>query len=98
MLQRLILGTLDELKIEEAPSEEVLVDSLDAFESAALAYADELNALYQLFARRVSRGIRTRENSTGIYAHAMAAIIGESDEALIRGVSIDRIFAVAFRT
>ena len=95
VLQRLILGTLDELKIEQAPTEETLVDNLDAFESAALAYADELNALYQQFARRVSRGIRTRENSTGIYAHAMAAIMGEPDEALIRGVSIDHIFAVA---
>ena len=95
VLQRLILGTLDELKLEEAPTEETLVDSLDAYESAALVYAEELNALYQQFARRLSRGIRTRENSTGIYAHAMAAIMGEPDEALIRGVSIDRIFAVA---
>ena len=50
VLQRLILGTLDELRIDEAPTEETLVDSLEAFESAALAYAEDLDALYQQFA------------------------------------------------
>ena len=95
ILQRLILGTLDELRIEKAPTHETMVDDLAALESASMAYADELNALYQQFAKRVSSGIRTRENSTGIYAHAMAAIMAEPDEALIRGVGIDRIFDVA---
>jgi hypothetical protein len=55
----------------------------------------QLNALYQQFAQRVSGGIRTRQNSTGIYAHAVAAIMAESDTSLIRGLSIDRIFEVA---
>lgn len=95
ILQKLILNTLDELKIDEAPKHETVVDSLDALEAASMSYAEDLNALYQQFARRVSGGIRTRENSTGIYAHAMAAIMAETDDALIRGVSIDRIFAVA---
>lgn len=95
ILQRLVLGTLDELKIDWAPKQETLVDDLAALESAAMTYAEELNALYQLFARRVSRGIRSRENSTGIYAHAMAAIMAEPDSALIRGVTIDRVFAIA---
>jgi hypothetical protein len=95
IIQRLILGTLDELKIDEAPKHETLVDNLTALEGASMSYAEELNALYQLFATRVSRGIRTRESSTGIYAHAMAAIMDEPDDALIRGLSIARIFAVA---
>lgn len=95
ILQKLILNTLDEMKIDEAQARETPVDDMSALEAASMAYADELNALYQQFARRVSKGIRTRENSTGIYAHAMAAIMAESDNALIQGVSIDRIFAVA---
>jgi hypothetical protein len=95
IVQRLILGTLDELGIDEAPDGRITVDSLAALEGAAMLYAEELNALYQLFAKRVSGGIRKRVNSTGIYAHAMAAIMAEPDEALIRGVSINRIFAVA---
>lgn len=95
ILQKLILSTLDELRIEDAPEHETLVDRMSALEAASMAYAEDLNALYQQFARRVSGGIRTRENSTGIYAHAMAAIMAEPDDALIRGISIDRIFSVA---
>lgn len=95
ILQKLILNTLDEVGIDEAPKQETLVDSTGALEAASMTYAEELNALYQQFASRVSKGIRTRENSTGIYAHAMAAIMSEPDDALIRGVNIDRIFAVA---
>lgn len=95
VLQRLILGTLDELGIAEAPKQESLIEDLAALETAAMTYAEELNALYQQFARRVSGGIRNRVNSTGIYAHAMAAVMAEPDDALIRGLSIDRIFAVA---
>lgn len=60
-----------------------------------MIYAEELNPLYQQFAKRVSAGIRNRVNSTGIYAHAMAAILGEPDEALVRGLNISRIFDVA---
>jgi hypothetical protein len=95
VLQSLILGTLDEVGIAEAPSERTVIDNVGQLEAAAMAYADELNPLYLLFAERVSGGIRKRENATGIYAHAMAAIMGEPDDALIGGVSIDRIFEIA---
>lgn len=95
ILQQLILGTLDEMGIEADAGREVLVDDIGALESAAMGYAEQLNALYQQFASRVSGGIRTRQNSTGIYAHAIAAVMAEPDDSLIRGVSIDRIFAVA---
>jgi hypothetical protein len=95
ILQALILGTLDELKVREAAETTREISDMAALESAAMMYADNLNPLYQLFAKRVSSGIRKRENSTGIYAHAIAAIMSEPDEALIRGVGIDRIYAVA---
>lgn len=95
ILQRLIQGTLDELGIHEEQDETVFVDHVDALETAAMTYAEELNSLYQHFAKRVSGGIRTRQDSTGIYAHTMAAVLGEPDDALIRGVSIDRVYDVA---
>jgi hypothetical protein len=95
IVQRLILGTLDEVGIVEESSQHVVVEDSDAYEGAAMAYAEELNPLYQLFATRVSKGIRNRTDSTGIYAHAMAAIMEEPDDALIRGMSSDRIYEVA---
>jgi hypothetical protein len=95
ILQTLALGTLDAVGISEAQSEHVVVESLDALENASMLYAEQLNPLYQLFAKRVSGGIRTRINSTGIYAHAMAAILDASDDVLIRGLSIDQIYSVA---
>lgn len=95
ILQRLIQGTLDELGISEEQEATIVVDDIEALESAAMTYAEELNSLYQLFAKRVSGGIRTRHDSTGIYAHAMAAVLSESDDMLIHGVSIDRIYDVA---
>jgi hypothetical protein len=95
ILQSLIQGTLDELGIVEGFSEPVVVDSMDALLSASMHYADQLNPLYQRFAERVSRGIRKRKNSTGIYAHAMAAILQAADEELLRGLSLDRIFEIA---
>jgi hypothetical protein len=95
ILQVLILGTLDEIGISEESRDPITIDDLGALENAAMVYADKLNSLYQLFAKRVSGGIRKRENSTGIYAHAIAAIMAEPDDVLIRGLSIDRIFTVA---
>jgi hypothetical protein len=95
ILQKLIQVTLDELGIEVAPSATVTVDQLDKLEGASMQYAEQLNPLYQQFARRVSSGIRQRADSTGIYAHAMAVILEAPDDELITGVGIDRIFAAA---
>lgn len=66
-----------------------------AVESSEMHYAEQLNPLYQQFAKRVSGGIRNKKNSTGIYAHAMAVILDSSDSDLMRGLSADRIYAVA---
>jgi hypothetical protein len=95
ILQALTLGTLDEIGIAEAPRERTTIENMEGLEAAAMAYADNLNSLYQLFAKRLTGGIRKRKDSTGIYAHAIATIMGEPDDVLIRGVSIDRIFDVA---
>lgn len=94
ILQSLILSTLDELGVEASGPTRV-IDQTTALTSAAMAYADQLNPLYQQFAARVSSGIRGRKDSTGIYAHAMAVILGASDEKLIRGLPANDIFEVA---
>lgn len=60
-----------------------------------MAYAEQLNPLYQQFANRVSKGIRNRDNSTGIYAHAMAVILEADDQALMTGLTLDSIYDVA---
>ncbi|HEX8753544.1 MAG TPA: hypothetical protein VF731_09030 [Solirubrobacterales bacterium] len=95
ILQRLILSTLDELGIDEEQEEPLEIGEIEALDSAAMAYAEQLNPLYQQFAERVSGGIRSRSDSTGIYAHAMAVILEASDEDLIRGVKLDRIYEKA---
>ncbi len=95
ILQRLIVDTLDQLDLHESPGEITRVDDLGALEHAEMFYAEELNSVYQTFASRVATGIRTRQNATGIYAHAMAVVLSSRDEELIQGVSIDKIYAVA---
>ncbi|MGA1802075.1 hypothetical protein [Rhizobium sp. HT1-10] len=98
LLQKLTLRMIDdELGIEkgeEAGTELLLAD--DKFvHDAAMHVAEQLNMLYQAFAKRVSDGIRNRKNSTGIYAHAMAAIMSASDSDLVNGLSAKALHAVA---
>jgi hypothetical protein len=92
ILQTLILSMLDQLGVTEEQDGTLEVNDMGALEAAAMEYAEQLNPLYQQFATRVSSGIRTRQDATGIYAHAMAAILEAPDDVLIRGLSIDRIF------
>jgi hypothetical protein len=92
LLQALTLGALDHLGINEAPTDIREIDELVALETATMEQAEQLNPVYQTFAKRVSDGIRTRKDSTGIYAHAMAAIMDSTDDELKRGVSIDTIY------
>lgn len=95
ILQALALKALDAMGIAEALETLQEVGSGEALQSAALHYADQLNALYQQFAKRVAGGIRTRQDSTGIYAHAMAVIVNADDEMCIRGIPLDYIFQQA---
>jgi hypothetical protein len=95
ILQALALQALDELKIHVCQDELRLINSPAAIEAAAMAYADQLNSRYQQFAETVSGGIRKRQDTTGIYAHAMAAILEADDEKLLNGLSIDDVYAIA---
>ncbi|MDO9298620.1 hypothetical protein, partial [Bradyrhizobium sp.] len=90
-----VLGALDDLGIVEEQQSTISVASTAAVESSEMNYAEQLNPLYQQFAKRVSGGIRNRKDSTGIYAHAMAVILESSDSELMRGLSADRIFEIA---
>lgn len=95
ILQRLILGILDEVEIDVEQGSQVTIDRNEPLDAAAMSYAEQLNPLYQQFAERVSGGIRSRSDSTGIYAHAMAVILEATDSELIRGVKLDDIYEKA---
>jgi hypothetical protein len=95
ILQRLAIGALDQLKIDEGQPSIMILKNPKVMEDAAIFYAEQLNPLYQQFAGRVSAGIRRRKDSTGIYAHAMAVILAEKDEDLIKGIHLDVIFEKA---
>jgi len=98
LLQKLALRLIDdELNISEAAPEgcEIILDNDGAVHDAAMHVAEQLNQLYQAFAKRVCEGIRTRANSTGIYAHAMAVAMDADDIELTAGLSASTIFAKA---
>lgn len=92
LLQQLALLTLDEHAISCSPLLLRTVDKGSALESASMLYAEQLNPVYQQFARRVASGIRTRKNATGIYAHAMAIIMEASDDELVKGLHARTIY------
>lgn len=95
LLQRLILRTLDEAKIYEQQPPTLVLDNIGWYESAAMFVADQLNGVYIKFGERVATGIRTRQDATGIYAHAMAAIIAAEDSMHMTGIHVDHIFSVS---
>jgi len=98
LLQKLALRLIDdELGIEDSapPNTEIVINQVSKVADAAMHVAEQLNQLYQTFARCVSDGIRKRNNATGIYAHAMAAIMGADDKTLTNGFSAKSIHAIA---
>ena len=92
ILQALALEYFDACGIHERSSKKERLSSIDAVDDAGMAYADQLEAVYDLFAETVSEGIRKRKNATQIYAHALWAILEASDDELIKGLSIDEVF------
>ena len=92
LLQQLTLLSLDELGVTSTSIIGKMIDRDEALETASMLYAEQLNPVYQQFARRVAAGIRTRNNATGIYAHAMAVIMDATDEELIKGLHARTIF------
>lgn len=95
LLQRLILRTLDEAQISQTQDHFVSVENMNQYEGAAMSVADQLNGVYIKFGERVASGIRTRADATGIYAHAMAAIVAADDSLHMTGISVDHIYAVS---
>jgi hypothetical protein len=96
ILQKLTLSLLDEVSIETAiagtPKQ---IDQSAPYEAVAMAYAEQLNALYQTFAARVSGGIRKRKKATGIYGHMLKVVMEADDATLTSGISTAKIFEIA---
>ena len=97
ILQQLMLGILDESNIYDEQIHKKTINDPEVFNSAAMAYAEQLNALYQTFAKQVSSGIRQRQNSTGIYAHMLKVVLSTEDKKLSDGLSTDEIFEEAHK-
>lgn len=95
IMQQLALKTLDEHEIYTACKHHTAIDNIEKCDYAIMAYASQLEALYLRFSEIVSKGIRKRRDSTGIYAHTMAVILEEKDDSLLTGVSADAIFEKA---
>jgi hypothetical protein len=97
LLQQLTLLTLDEAGIQEKGIFKKIVDNKDNVDGASMLYADQLNPVYQQFAKRVATGIRTRNNATGIYAHAMAVLMEADDDELVKGINARTILERAIK-
>lgn len=92
LLQQLTLLTLDDAGVEESEFLKRRIEGSHHVDNASMAYAEQLNPVYQQFAKRVATGMRTRKNATGIYAHAMAVIMDASDDELVKGLHARQIF------
>lgn len=97
ILQRLTLSLLDAYGAGEPDwkSNRRVVSDGDKYDGVAMEYADQLNALYQTFASRVTSGIRKRQNSTGIYAHMLSVVMKADVQDLTAGLGIDEIYQLA---
>lgn len=95
ILQSLIYSYCDLVGAHE--KQEVIKDfsAPESVDDAGMAYAEQIEAVYQLFAENVSEGIKKRKDSTQIYAYAMQTIVDAGDAELIDGFSIDDIFTRA---
>lgn len=95
ILQKLALNLLDEHSINQTCRGHCILDDPSRYDSVAMDYAEQLNALYQTFANRVTGGIRKRQNSTGIYAHMLAVVMDADVQKLTDGLGTDSIFQAA---
>ena len=94
ILQSLLLKLIeDEADISQTAPTHLIIADPELFDRAAKSYANQLDGLYQQFAKTLSVGIRRRRKSTGIYALAMQAIVNASNEQLLNGYSRADIFS-----
>lgn len=95
ILQAIALKALDEHGVFERKLATQSASDMSKYEFAAAAYAEQLNPLYQTFAQRVAKGIRTRKDATGIYAHMLKVVLESDPQDLTKGIHIDTIFTKA---
>lgn len=95
ILQSLALNFMDACGVTGSVDDELFVDDRDKLADAGMAYADQLEAVYSLFAERVSEGIRKRKNATQIYAVALWSILDADDANFISGLSLDWVYQKA---
>lgn len=95
ILQRLLLDLVEsQAGIMETCALPTLIENVTLYHNATKNYANQLDGIYQEFAKIVSAGIRKRKDSTGIYAYTMKAIVESSDQKLLDGLSRDEIFQI----
>ncbi len=94
ILQKLLLDLVEGMGIEDRCQKLQEINSMDLYHRTTLNYANQLDGLYQEFAKIVSAGIRWRKDATGIYAYTMKAIVEASDQKLLSGFSVDEIFDI----
>ena len=93
ILQSLLLRLVeDEANISETSRYKHFITNPGWYINAAKSYANQLDGLYQQFVQTLSKGIRQRKRSTGIYALAMQAIVEADDAQLMNGYSRGDIF------
>jgi hypothetical protein len=95
ILQSLALSYFEKVGISVYQDTPKDLSSLAEVDDAGMAYANQIEAIYSLFAESVSEGIRKRRDATQIYAFAMWAIMEADDQSLIKGLSLDAIFEAA---
>lgn len=94
ILQALAYNYFEKLGVFETLPIKQVKGTLSDYGEAATTYARQLDGLYQQYANKLSKGIRNRKDSTGIYSYTMKAIVEASDNKLQEGFSRDEIFDV----
>ena len=95
ILQSLVYNLISNANIIEKSKSKKVISALSLYKDAANELADDLNSLYQHFAKVVSKGMRNRgEAATEIYAHALAVTLEATDQELLEGIHVDSIFSI----
>lgn len=95
ILQTLAANFMEMCGIDSSQKVTSGLNSISKLDDAGMAYADQLEAVYSLFAERVSDGIRKRKDATQIYAFALWVVMESTDDEAISGLSLDWIYAKA---
>lgn len=92
ILQSLALNFMDVCGVRNRQEKTVELYDASKLDYAGMLYAEQLEAVYSLFAERVSEGIRRRKNATQIYALSLWSVMEATDQELLSGLTLDWIF------